>query len=56
VRVLGPVDRLAEFAGRERVDEVLVSTSKLANERNDLLIASCHAAGLRYRRMRISLE
>ena len=56
VRVLGSVDRLAEFAGKERVDEVVVSTAKLAADRNSQLVASCNAAGLRYRRMRISLE
>lgn len=56
VRVLGPIDRLCELADREHVDEVVVSTAKLAAERQEALTALCSKTGLRYRRMRISLE
>jgi UDP-GlcNAc:undecaprenyl-phosphate/decaprenyl-phosphate GlcNAc-1-phosphate transferase len=56
VRVLGPLDRLGELVDREKVDEVVVSTAKLATERNAMLDVVCREAGLRYRRMRIALE
>ncbi len=56
VRVLGPVDRLGELAGRERVDEIVVSTAKLGTANCEMLDAYCRTAGVRYRRMRISLE
>jgi len=56
VRVLGPVDRLSELAGRERVDEIVVSTGKLGSANSELLATYCRTAGVRYRRMRISLE
>jgi UDP-GlcNAc:undecaprenyl-phosphate GlcNAc-1-phosphate transferase len=56
VRVLGALDSLGEVVGKERVDEVVVSTSKLDAERNAMLEALCKTQGLRYRRMRIALE
>ena len=56
VRVLGTIERLQDLAGAERVDEVLISTTKLAVERSVMLEDFCKAAGLRYRRMRIALE
>jgi UDP-GlcNAc:undecaprenyl-phosphate GlcNAc-1-phosphate transferase len=56
IRVLGPLDRLGELADREKVDEVVVSTGKLAVERSALLDVVCKNAGLRHRRMRIALE
>ena len=56
VRVLGPLDRLGELAHKEQVDEVVVSMTSLAAERNEKLDLVCRGAGLRYRRMRIALE
>ncbi|MCU1280273.1 MAG: glycosyl transferase [bacterium] len=56
IRVLGPLSRLGELADRENVDEVVVSTAKLASERSEMLDVVCREAGLRYRRMRIALE
>jgi UDP-GlcNAc:undecaprenyl-phosphate GlcNAc-1-phosphate transferase len=56
VRVLGSLDRLGELAGKERVDEVVLSTGKLADARVAELAAACRTAGIRYRRMRIALE
>jgi len=56
VRVLGSLDRLGELAGKERVDEVVLSTGKLADARVAELSAACHAAGIRYRRMRIAFD
>jgi len=56
VRVLGPLDRLPEFADKERVEEIVVSTGKLAAERSEMLAMVCKNAGLRQRRMRIALE
>ncbi|HEY2745683.1 MAG TPA: hypothetical protein VGL86_13705 [Polyangia bacterium] len=56
VRVLGGIDRLGELAGEQRVEEVVVSTTKLLAERGVLLDETCKSAGLRHRRMRIALE
>jgi UDP-GlcNAc:undecaprenyl-phosphate GlcNAc-1-phosphate transferase len=56
VRVLGPLDRLSELVGREKVDEVVVSTGKLAADRSELLASVCRERGLRHRRMRIALD
>lgn len=56
VRVLGSLDRLGELLGEEKIDEVVISTGKLAAERSETLAAVCRDRGLRYRRMRISLE
>jgi UDP-GlcNAc:undecaprenyl-phosphate GlcNAc-1-phosphate transferase len=56
IRVLGSIDRLGELAGREKVDEIVISTNKLASERSERLDLLCKEAGLRYRRMRIALE
>jgi UDP-GlcNAc:undecaprenyl-phosphate GlcNAc-1-phosphate transferase len=53
IPVLGPVVRLAEYAGSERADEVVVSTGKLAPE---ALLDACRAAGLNTRRMRIAFD
>jgi UDP-GlcNAc:undecaprenyl-phosphate GlcNAc-1-phosphate transferase len=56
VRVLGALERLGQLVDQERVDEVLVSTAKLDDAHNQLLVEMCKTAGLRYRRMRIALE
>jgi UDP-GlcNAc:undecaprenyl-phosphate GlcNAc-1-phosphate transferase len=56
VRVLGTLERLTAQGKLDRIDEVLVSTAKLASERTEKLDLFCKSAGLRYRRMRISLE
>jgi UDP-GlcNAc:undecaprenyl-phosphate GlcNAc-1-phosphate transferase len=56
VRVLGPLERLGELAGTERVDEVVISTSRLGAERSAQLTLVCQTAGLPCRRMRIALE
>lgn len=56
VRVLGSLDRLGELAGREKIDEIVVSTGKLAADRSQLLDEVCRQSGLRQRRMRIALE
>ena len=56
IRVLGPLSRLGELVDREKVDEVVVSTAKLALDRSEMLDVLCREAGLRYRRMRIALE
>ena len=56
VRVLGSLERLVELVGREKVDEVVISTGKLASQRSEQLDVLCREAGLRYRRMRIALE
>ncbi len=56
VRVLGSLDRLGELAGAESIQEIVVSTAKLAGERNAQLALACQTAGLNCRRMRIALE
>ena len=56
VRVLGSLDRLGEFAGTEKVDEVVISTAKLNADRSALVTQVCQSAGLNCRRMRIALE
>ena len=56
IRVLGPLSRLGELVDREKVDEVVVSTTKLGLERSEMLDVLCRETGLRYRRMRIALE
>jgi UDP-GlcNAc:undecaprenyl-phosphate GlcNAc-1-phosphate transferase len=56
VRVLGPLARLQELAGSERVEEIVISTGKLAAERSAQVTAVCQTAGLPVRRMRIALE
>jgi UDP-GlcNAc:undecaprenyl-phosphate GlcNAc-1-phosphate transferase len=56
IRVLGPLDRLGELADREKVDEIVVSTAKLAVDRTAMLDLVCKESGIRYRRMRIALE
>jgi UDP-GlcNAc:undecaprenyl-phosphate GlcNAc-1-phosphate transferase len=56
VRVLGQLDRLAELAKTENVDEVVVSTARLAVERSAALALVCQSSGLNCRHMRIALE
>jgi UDP-GlcNAc:undecaprenyl-phosphate GlcNAc-1-phosphate transferase len=56
VRVLGSLDRLGELAYEQRVDEVVISTGKLAADRSNQLELYCKSAGIRHRRMRIALE
>jgi UDP-GlcNAc:undecaprenyl-phosphate GlcNAc-1-phosphate transferase len=56
VRVLGGLDQLGELAGAERVEEVVISTGKLAAERSAQVAQLCQSAGLPCRRMRIALE
>jgi UDP-GlcNAc:undecaprenyl-phosphate GlcNAc-1-phosphate transferase len=56
VRVLGSLDRLGELAGSESIQEVVISTSKLAADRSALILQLCADAGVACRRMRIALE
>ena len=56
VRVLGALERLAELASGAQVDEIIVSTTKLAQSRSDELTRLCQTAGVSFRKMRIALE
>ena len=56
VHVLGSLERLGELAGSERVDELVISTSRLAADRTEQVARLCATAGLNCRRMRIALE
>jgi UDP-GlcNAc:undecaprenyl-phosphate GlcNAc-1-phosphate transferase len=56
VRVLGTLDRFRDIVAAEKVEEVVVSTGKLAAERDAVLMQLCQTTGLGCRRMRIALE
>jgi UDP-GlcNAc:undecaprenyl-phosphate/decaprenyl-phosphate GlcNAc-1-phosphate transferase len=56
VRVLGSLEQLGELAGRERVEELVIATTKLAPARTQLVEQLCTTAGVHCRRMRIALE
>jgi UDP-GlcNAc:undecaprenyl-phosphate GlcNAc-1-phosphate transferase len=56
VRVLGPLSRLGELAGAERIEEVVISTSRLAADRSEQVLEVCRTAGVPVRRLRIALE
>ncbi len=56
VRVLGSFDHLSALVSSERVEEVVISTSALAEERKQQVTLLCQTAGLSCRRLRISLE
>jgi UDP-GlcNAc:undecaprenyl-phosphate GlcNAc-1-phosphate transferase len=56
VRVLGPLEKLPDVVGRERVDEVVISTTKLSSHRSVQVTELCHTTGIHCRRMRIALE
>jgi len=56
VRVLGAFERLSELAQNEHVDEVVISTVKLDEQRRAALATLCQTAGVACRQMRISLE
>jgi UDP-GlcNAc:undecaprenyl-phosphate GlcNAc-1-phosphate transferase len=56
VRVLGSLDELGELAGSQSIEEVVISTTKLAAERSAQVTLLCAQAGVSCRRMRIALE
>jgi UDP-GlcNAc:undecaprenyl-phosphate GlcNAc-1-phosphate transferase len=56
VRVLGSSLRLPELVGAQKVEEVLISTSRLEAERDAEVARQCALAGVHCRRLRISLE
>jgi UDP-GlcNAc:undecaprenyl-phosphate GlcNAc-1-phosphate transferase len=56
LRVMGALDRLKDLAGAQSVDEVVVSTAKIEPQRFEALGTLVQSAGIRTRRMRISLE
>jgi UDP-GlcNAc:undecaprenyl-phosphate GlcNAc-1-phosphate transferase len=56
VRVLGPAEELRQLAGVQRVDELVISTGKLPEERMSLISRACVDAGIQIRRLRIALD
>jgi UDP-GlcNAc:undecaprenyl-phosphate/decaprenyl-phosphate GlcNAc-1-phosphate transferase len=56
VRVLGSLDELGELAGSQSIEEVVISTTKLAAERSAQVALLCAQVGVACRRMRIALE
>jgi UDP-GlcNAc:undecaprenyl-phosphate GlcNAc-1-phosphate transferase len=56
VRVLGSLHELGELAGSQSIEEVVISTTKLAAERSAQVALLCAQAGVACRRMRIALE
>jgi UDP-GlcNAc:undecaprenyl-phosphate GlcNAc-1-phosphate transferase len=56
VRVLGPGEQLPRLLTEERIDEVLISTERMEEERLRWVSEVCGERGLGCRRMRIALE
>jgi UDP-GlcNAc:undecaprenyl-phosphate GlcNAc-1-phosphate transferase len=56
VRVLGPAEELRELAGGQRIDELVISTGKLPEERMSYISRACGDAGIQIRRLRIALD
>jgi hypothetical protein len=56
VRVLGSSIRLSELVGAQRVEAVVISTSKLEATRDAEVARLCAEAGVQCRRLRIALE
>ena len=56
VRVLGPGEHLPHLLTEERIDEVLISTERMEEERLRWVSEVCGERGLGCRRMRIALE
>jgi UDP-GlcNAc:undecaprenyl-phosphate GlcNAc-1-phosphate transferase len=56
VRVLGPAEELTAMVGAQQIDELVISTHKLPEERASLIVQLCGDAGIRVRRLRIALD
>jgi UDP-GlcNAc:undecaprenyl-phosphate GlcNAc-1-phosphate transferase len=56
VRVLGPLERMRELASSERIDELVISTTRIQPQRTQMAADLCQDAGVACRRMRIALE
>lgn len=56
IRVFGPLERIQDLADTQRVEEVVISISKLDAGRSEALTLLCQSAGIGCRRMRIALE
>jgi UDP-GlcNAc:undecaprenyl-phosphate GlcNAc-1-phosphate transferase len=56
VRVLGPPAELSSLIEAQRVEEVVVSTTKVDAVRLEAVAEMCRSSGLGYRRMRIALD
>jgi UDP-GlcNAc:undecaprenyl-phosphate GlcNAc-1-phosphate transferase len=56
VRVLGHSEQLRDLVGAERVEEVVISTTRIAQSRAAAVLTFCQEIGVSCRRMRIALE
>ncbi len=56
VRVLGPSSALQQLMGAQKIDEVVVSTTKLGAEKSAALNTLCQAVGVNCRKMRIAFD
>ncbi len=56
VRVLGTAEELKTMVGTHQVDELVISTTKLADAKVTLISQLCGDAGIQIRRLRIALE
>lgn len=56
VQVYGSIEKLGTLTSAQQVDEVLVSSSKIAAERLAQLNAECQSRGVAFRKMRITFE
>jgi UDP-GlcNAc:undecaprenyl-phosphate GlcNAc-1-phosphate transferase len=56
IRVLGPANELSALVGGQKVDELVISTGKLPQERMTLISQLCVDAGIQVRRLRIAID
>jgi UDP-GlcNAc:undecaprenyl-phosphate GlcNAc-1-phosphate transferase len=56
LRILRPNGRLGEILADKKADELVVSTSRLSDERWEAIREACSKQGVRCRRMRLLLE
>ena len=56
VRVWGPVQELVSLIVGHQVDELVISTGKLPEERSTLITQLCGEAGIQVRKLRIALD
>jgi UDP-GlcNAc:undecaprenyl-phosphate GlcNAc-1-phosphate transferase len=56
VRVLGDSEHLKGLVDAQRVEEIVISTGRISDDRSAALVAFCQELGVSCRRMRIALE
>jgi UDP-GlcNAc:undecaprenyl-phosphate GlcNAc-1-phosphate transferase len=56
IRVLGPATELKSLVGSEKVDELVISTTKLTSDRFSVISQICTDVGIQVRRLRIAID